>query len=420
VRTVLVVAYFFPPLGGAGVQRTLKFVKYLPEYGYRPVILTTGSRDYPASDATLLAEVPAGAAVVRARDPAILRWAALGFDYLDLRELRALASWPDGAAAWIPAATVSAIRCVRRHRPSVILSSAPPFAAHLVAWMTARAVGLPWVADFRDEFSANPHAEQRTDLVHRLNKLTEQRAVADAARVVTVADYFAIERAPEGSARRVTVVNGVDDADLGAPPAEPHSDRFRLSFVGTLYGDRDLAPVAASLRRLAERGAVDPSRCELRVVGSMWLQQAPDAGPIPVVETGYLDHAAALREMQHATVLLFYAPESSPAPSGKIFEYLAVERPILCVARRDNLAYRLVEEWSAGCGVEPSAADAIDSAIAELYRLWDAGGLSAPTGARRRVLERYSRRTLTGELATVLDAAIGAGPPWNGRPASRR
>jgi glycosyltransferase involved in cell wall biosynthesis len=418
VRTVLVIAYFFPPIGGAGVQRTLKFVRYLPEFGYRPVILTTASRAYPASDPTLLAEVPAGATVVRARDPAILRWATLGFDYLDLHQMRALASWPDDAAAWIPAATVSAMRSVRRHRPSVILSSAPPFAAHMVAWMTARATGLPWVADFRDEFSANPHAEQRTNLVHWLNRLTEQRVVADAARVVTVADYFEIERAPTGSARRFTVVNGVDDADLGEAPTVRDSDRFRLSFVGTLYGDRDLAPVAASLRRLAERGVVDPTRCELRVVGSMWLRQAPQAGPVTVVETGYLDHAAALREMQDATVLLFYAPESSPAPSGKIFEYLAAERPILCVARRDNLAFRLVEEWSAGRCVEPSAAGALDSAISELYRLWDAGELSAPIGARHRVLERYSRRTLTGELASVLDAAIEAGPPWAGRAAS--
>ncbi|MBV9000416.1 MAG: hypothetical protein JO304_15245 [Solirubrobacterales bacterium] len=419
MRTVLVLAYFFPPLGGAGVQRTLKFVKYLPEYGYWPVVLTTNSRDYPARDATLLAEVPAGVPVVRARDPAFLRWAALGFDYFDLQEMRALVSWADGAAAWIPGATVSAVRSVRRHQPSVILSSSPPFAAHVVASVTARAARLPWVADFRDEFSANPRSELRTDLVHRVNRMTERRVVADAARVVTAADYFEIESASVGSSRRVTVGNGVDDADMRDVPAEPQPDRFRLSFVGTLYGDLDLAPVAASLRRLVGRGAVDPSRCELRLVGSVWVRRKPHAD-VPVVATGYLDHAAALREMRHATVLLFYVPESSPAPSGKIFEYLASERPILCVARRDNLAYRLVEEWSAGRCVEPSGADALDSAIAELYRLWDAGELTAPIGVRRRVLERYSRRTLTGELASVLDAAIEVGPPWAGRAVSLR
>ncbi|MGN6868512.1 MAG: hypothetical protein ACTHMY_08920 [Solirubrobacteraceae bacterium] len=419
-RTVLLLTYFFPPLGGAGVQRTLKFAKYLPEFGYRPVIVTTKARDYPASDPTLLAELPGDVPVLRARDPALLRWATLGFDYLDLAGPRAVVSWPDGGAAWIPAATASALRAVRRHRPSVILSSAPPFASHLVAWMTARTTGLPWVADFRDEFSANPHAEGRTSWIDRVNRLTERRVIADAAGVVTVADYFVIEEAPLGSPRRVTVVNGVDAADLAEPSVAPDPGRFRLSFVGTLYGDRDLAPVASSLRRLAAAGTIDPARCELRIVGSMWLPAAPDAGPVAVIETGYVDHATALREMGSATVLLFYAPTSSPAPSGKIFEYLASERPILCVARRDNLASRLVEEWSAGRAAEPDAPQDIDAAIAALYRRWEAGDLPAPVGTRGRVLERYSRRTLTGELAAALDAAIEAGPPTSGRRPARR
>jgi hypothetical protein len=286
--------------------------------------------------------------------------------------------------------------------------------------MTARATGLPWVADFRDEFSANPHAEGRTSWIDRLNRVTERRVIADAAGVVTVADYFAIEEAPPGSPRRVTVVNGVDEADIADQLAAPEPDRFRLSFVGTLYGDRDLEPVVASLRRLAVAGAIDPARCELRIVGSMWLPATPDAGPVAVIETGYIDHAASLREMASATVLLFYAPASSPAPSGKIFEYLASERPILCVARRDNLAFRLVEEWSAGRAAEPDAGQDIDAAIAELYRRWEAGELAAPVGTRRRVLERYSRRTLTGKLASALDAAIEAGPPTSGRRPARR
>jgi glycosyltransferase involved in cell wall biosynthesis len=421
-RTVLLLAYFFPPLGGAGVQRTLKFARYLPEYGYRPVVVTTRSRHYPASDPTLLAELPGDVPVLRARDPAILRWATLGFDYLDLAGPRAVVSWADGAAAWIPAATALALRAVRRYRPPVILSSAPPFAAHLAAWTTARLTGLPWVADFRDEFSANPHAEGRTTLIDRLNRRTERRVIADAAGVVTVADYFMIEQAPPGSPRRVTIVNGVDEADLPRHAAPPPSDRFRLSFVGTLYGDRDLGAVVASLRRLAAAGTIDPDRCELRIVGSMWLRDAPDAGRVPVVATGYLDHAAALREMGSATVLLFYAPGSSPAPSGKIFEYLASERPVLCVARRDNLASRLVEEWSAGLTAEPDAPRDVDAAITELYRRWEGGDLPIPSGARRRVLERYSRRTLTGELAAALDSAIELGPPAraSGRPARRR
>jgi glycosyltransferase involved in cell wall biosynthesis len=408
-RNVLVIAYYFPPLGGAGVQRVLKFVKYLPENGYKPIVVTTRASDYAAKDPSLRAEVPADTPILRAADPRVLRWGAMGLDYLGLARLRALAAWPDGAAAWIPGATVCALRAVRRHRPEVIFSSAAPFSAHLVAWLTARATGIPWVADFRDEFSANPHSESRTDLVQRLSVPLERRLVADATRVVTVADYFEIEGLPAQSGRRVTLVNGVDPDDVPHGSQNGTPDRFRLSFVGTLYGDRDIAPVTSALRALAARGEIDPSRCELRIVGNMWLRQQPDAGPVPVVSTGYVSHAEAVAEMQDATVLLFYAPGSSPAPSGKIFEYLACERPILCVARRDNLAFRLVEEWSAGIGAETSDSAQIESAIAALYSRWERGELGPVPGLRDKVMARYSRRRLATELATVLDQAVESG-----------
>jgi glycosyltransferase involved in cell wall biosynthesis len=419
-RKVLVVTYFFPPLGGAGVQRMLKFVKYLPEHGFQPIVLTTRSQDYPAKDPSLLADVPNRTTINRARDPALLRWARTGFDYLDRPLLRALSGWPDEATAWIPAATICALRSVRRHRPSVILSSAPPFSAHLVAWLTARATGLPWVADFRDEFTANPRAEWRTDFVQRLNAFVERRVVPGATRVVTAADYFVISGVAADSGRRATITNGVDPADLNGPSEQRDSQRFRLSFVGTLYGDLDIAPVTRALRRLAAQGAINPSRCEVRVVGSMWLEEKPDAGEIPVTETGYVSHRDALAQMRDATVLLFYVPASSPAPSGKIFEYLACERPVLCIARRDNLAYHLVEEWAAGLAAQPSDDVAIEAAIAELYARWEAGKLAVPRDVRRRVLERYSRRKLTGELVDVLEEAVGSGVADAEREASPR
>jgi glycosyltransferase involved in cell wall biosynthesis len=409
-RKVLVISYFFPPLGGAGVQRTLKFATYLPEHGYQPVVLTTRARDYPAKDLSLLAEVRAGTPIVRALDPRVLRAATLGFDYLGLTKLRALAAWPDEASAWMAGATISAIRIVRRHRPAVIFSSAPPFSAHVVGWIAGRVTRTPWVADFRDEFSANPHAEARSDLVARMNGALERRVVAGAAKVVTVADYFEIHGAPPASLNRVTIVNGVDPADVAELPDAYTGDVFTLSFVGTLYGDRDLKPVAAALGALAARGEIDPARCELRLVGNMWLRERPDAGAVPVVSTGYVQHRTALVEMRRASALLFFAPDASPAPSGKIFEYLACERPILCVADRANLAFRLVEQWRAGPAVEPADERAIAAAISRLYRQWECGSLVVPSELRRKVLEHYSRRALTGQLADVLDNATGGVP----------
>jgi glycosyltransferase involved in cell wall biosynthesis len=408
-RKVLVIAYFFPPLGGAGVQRVLKFVKYLPERGFDPVVLTTRSSDYPARDMSLLADVPQGTPITRVPDPSLMRRARVGFDHLGFLRLRALAGWPDEAAAWIPAALVAARRIVKRHRPDVVFSSSPPFSAHLVAWLTARAAGLPWVADFRDEFTANPRAEWRTDLVQRLNLGVERHVVSSAARVVTAADYFVMPGATPS--RRLTITNGVDPEDVGGLHATQPSPRFRVSYVGTLYGDLDLAPVTSALRNLVAGGTIEPSQCELRIVGNMWLRDPPHPGDIPLVATGYVSHEQALAEMRDATVLLFYVPSSSPAPSGKIFEYLASERPILCVARRDNLAYELVTRWRVGRAVEPGDTTGIEDAIAELYGRWEAGTLAAPEQARDRVFEHYSRRKLAGVLADTFDAVVAGSRP---------
>jgi glycosyltransferase involved in cell wall biosynthesis len=407
-RHVLVLAYFFPPLGGAGVQRTLKTIKYLPAYGWRTTVVTTASQAYPVSDPSLLEEIPAGTRVVRAAEPALwgrlVRWAIMACAILRLGTLRSLVSWPDAMLAWGPFALAATLREVRRSRPDVIFSTSAPHTAHLVAWVVHRLTGIPWVTDFRDEWSNNPHGEQPS-LVRRLNRRVERAITGRAARVTVVADYFDMAGAPPD---RVAVIpNGVDEEDLAGVPAVPAEPRprLRLSHVGTLYGDRDCAPVLAALRRLVDAGRLDPADLELRIVGNDWLADLGDRVPVELSRTGYVDHLAAVGEMRQADALLFYVAPSSLAPSGKIFEYLASERPILCVAHPENLASRLVREWDAGIWAAPGDGEAIEQAVLDLVARWKAGGLDALPEVRRRTLERYSRRALAGRLADVLAEA---------------
>jgi glycosyltransferase involved in cell wall biosynthesis len=413
-RRVLVLAYFFPPLGGAGVQRTLKTLKYLPEHGWRSTVVTTASQAYPVSDPSLLDEIPSGTRVVRAAEPAVwgrlLRLVLMACDLLRLRALRGLVAWPDEMLGWGPFAFAATLREVRRSRPDVLYSTSAPYTAHLVAWGVHRVTGIPWVADFRDEWSNNPHGEQ-PPLVRRLNRLVERAITRAAARITVVADYFDMAGAPPD---HVTVIpNGVDEDDLdGVPPPAARPDRrLRLSHVGTLYGDRDCAPVLAAMRRLVDAGRLDRDDIELRIVGNDWLAGLQDRVAVGLSRTGYVDHRAAVTEMRQADALLFYVAPTSLAPSGKIFEYLASERPILCVAHPDNLAARLVREWDAGIWAAPGDGDAIERALLTLVERRRAGDLPASPEVRRRTLERYSRRALAGRLAAVLEeAAAGAQP----------
>jgi glycosyltransferase involved in cell wall biosynthesis len=410
-RRLLAVAYFFPPLGGGGVQRTLKHVKYLPDHGWEPVVLTTRFVWSPIRDATLVAEVPPGTRVIRAPELPLhlARWALQGA----LRRARlsttaaSYLGWPDEAAGWVPGATWQALRAIRREPPDVLYSTSSPVSAHLVALIASRLTGVPWVADFRDAWTRNPQGEALSGVFGRLSAWLERKVVERAQALIVVDDSVELLGVGHDDPRRVVIRNGVDPEDLPAAAEPPRNPRFRLSYVGALYGERDAAPVFAALRTLIDRRAVDPSKLEVRLVGHRALEPSIHLQRLPITQVGYVDHAAALREMTSADALLFYAPPSNRGSSGKIFEYLAAGRPILCVAGADNFAFQLVDELDAGPCAQPTDQAGIESAIEELYRRWERGDLAVNDHVRAEVLRRFSRPALAQQLATVLSNAAG-------------
>jgi glycosyltransferase involved in cell wall biosynthesis len=405
VKRVLMLAYAFPPLGGAGVQRTVKFVKYLPEHGWQPTVLTVRWSPYQMRDPSLAAELPADLRVVRAPELPLTPYLAMGLSKLGLDRARAFVTWPDNFQGWLPAAVALALREIRRARPDVLYTTSAPYVSHLAGLALHRRTGIPWVADFRDEWAANPHLQSAPPALQRWSRRAEG-AVAAKAHVVVVGDYFEVAGSRPG--HRTTIPNGVDPGDLdGLPAPAPPVDRFRLTHVGTLYGDQDCAPVLAALRRLFERGELDPARVELRVTGKVFLGEGELELPCEVSQGGYVSHREALVEMRNASALLLYVASSSLAPSGKLYEYLTSERPILCVARPDGLAHQLVRELDAGECADPGDPAAIERAIVALYRRFEAGRLDDLAGVRERTLERFSRRSLAGRLASVLERAAG-------------
>jgi glycosyltransferase involved in cell wall biosynthesis len=408
-RRVLVLAYFFPPLGGAGVQRTLKFVRHLEPLGWDATVVTTKSRLYPARDHSLLDDVPAGTRVIRTRALPLARWIGMALYRFRLRRLSAWVTWPDGGFGWAPFAVVSGLRAARRERPDVVYSSAPPQGSHLAALVIRRLTGIPWVADFRDEWSADAFRADQPRALRRLAAFVERSITSTASRVVVAADYFRLAGLPQDDPRRVEIVNGADETDFPSPPPRPPRERFVLAHVGTFYGIRDPSPVLRALERLVARGEVDGDRLEVRLVGSLWLDEfSPPAG-IRVEATGYVEHPRAVAEMCAATVLLLYVPGTSLAPSGKLFEYLASGRPVLCVASAENLASRLVRELDAGVVVDPGDEAGIEQAILTLWRRWQEDGLPDQPDVRRRALERYSRQAGAARLARVLEEVVADG-----------
>ena len=282
----------------------------------------------------------------------------------------------------------------------MIFSSASPYGGHLAAMLLSRLAGIPWVADFPDDWANSTYLRVNRGRCQPPRRA--ERAFTEAAQAIVVQrDYFRLQGEP-----RVTVItNGVDAPDIpegGEPPAD---DRFRLSFVGTLYESIHALPGDGRGAAPGGRGAIDPARFELRVVGNVLIPRFTPPNGLSLVATGYLSHEDAVDEMRRSTALLLYRPAGGLAPSRKIFEYLAVERPVLCITRLDNLAARLVTEWEAGVAADPADGEAIEAALRSLYQRWADGALVPPRGVRERVLQRYSRRELTARLAEVLGAA---------------
>jgi glycosyltransferase involved in cell wall biosynthesis len=404
-RRVLVLAYLFPPLGGAGVQRTLKFVRYLEPLGWDATVITTRSQHYPARDPSLLHEVPASTRVIRTPAIPVARWLSLGPYRLRMMRLFAYLTWPDGGIGWLPFAVAASLGKARRECPDVIYSTSTPQGGHLAALVANRLTGVPWVADFRDEWAADAFRADQPPALSRLAARLERAITRRAKRVVVAAEYFQLQGLASDDPRRVVIVNGVDEADLPEGVA-PSSDRFVLAYVGTLYGIRDPTPALHALSNLIERGQIDGELVDVRLVGSMWLEGFEAPAGIRIVETGYIEHARAVEEMCSATALLLYVPGSSLAPSGKLFEYLASGRPILCLADQANLASRLVQQWDAGVVADPHDKAQIEQAILSLWERWQEDGLPDQAEVRRRTLERYSRRANAERLAQVFEEAL--------------
>ena len=394
------------------MQRTLKYVKYLPGEGFDSTVIAGGARAYALRDRGLLHEVPSGTTVIRARALPLqqAQWKLGGAARragLSERLVDA-ALWPDGFVGWLPAAVWHGLRAVPTHRPDVIYSTSKPETAHLAALIVHRATGIPWVADFRDGWTIDPF---RVDSANRgplaeASRRLERAVLAGASYSTVVDESIELLGIHADDPRRVIIRNGIDPDDiLGVDPPPASQQRFRLSHVGTLYGARDAAPVFAAIRDLMAQGKLDRDRFEVRIVGHSDLRNV-DLDSIPVTFIDYVDHRRALVEMTDASALLFYQPPASRGSSGKIYEYLVSGRPVLCVADPSNIAYRLVDNVGGGVCADAQDVPAISRAIERLVRDWNNGGQTVAPGAREEVLRRFSRRTLTAELATVLRAAI--------------
>ena len=421
---VLVVAYYFPPSGGAGVQRPLKWVRYFPAAGVRPVVLTVRAGAYPHLDPAMLAEVPPGVEVVRtaAPDPFALYGRATGRSRGEAvaartgtvgaserpaeraaRWLRANVFVPDARVGWVPFAVARALRLHRRAPFDAVLTTGPPHSAHLVG-LALRRAGLPWLADFRDPWTQIHYtgALGRTRAAGRLDRALERAVLRAADAVVTVSEPLRRDLLALVPEARVSVVrNGFDPADFAGEPPPAADGRFELTYVGSLYAvPHALLDAAARLR-----GAMPALR--LRFVGSVpdgfaAAVEARGLGGIVAAEPA-VPHADAVGAMRRAALLLLVVEPWSYAAGvvpGKTFEYLASRRPTLGLGPPDGEAAHILRDTGGGEMIAQDDAAALDRLLRHHHAAWAAG---APAeGAATAGIAAYARPAQAAAVAAIL------------------
>ncbi|HSJ92738.1 MAG TPA: glycosyltransferase [Gaiellaceae bacterium] len=426
---LLVVAFFFPPAGGGGVQRTLKFCKYLPESGIDVHVLAPDDPKWLVRDEGLLEAIPPETTVHRApfRGPAaVLRSEAI-------RERRGLARaaaearllpvrlLPDRASMWAPAAARAALRIVRRERIDVLLTTSPPNSMHAVGAFAGSRARVPWVADFRDPWLASafrgergPHVRAKRAAETRLARAAVRRAAALTCVTETIAGELA-RFDPAAPARTTVIGNGADLDDFTAFEHR-RNERFTLVHAGSFIGSRSLEPVLTAVKELEERRPELRGTIRVRFVGDLREADRARAGALDVPhaweETGHLTYAEALRAQREADALLLLIPHASghgPAiVSGKVFEYVAARRPILAVVPPGGAAAALVRGLGGGPVADPADVTGIAAALEGLVDEWRAGGLP-DRGYPAAELAAISRRERARELAAVLERVTRAG-----------
>ena len=410
---VLLVRMYFPPAGGAGVARPTKTAGQLAELGFDVHVLAPDDSKWIARDEE--AAVPDNVTVHRARYvgprgrlPAEELHGLEGFDRLlkqaSLFSRRLLV--PDEFVTWGATAIPAARKIVLDHDVDVLLTTSPPPSLNLIGAAVKQIAGVPWVADLRDSVGANP--DRRVESVAVRLKERGQRLVAQlvarwADAVVGVTPAIADEMRDLGAKRVEVIPNGSDFEDFEGLAYEP-GERFRITHTGTFFGKRDPKPFLEALSRSGP-DVVARFVGGLRAADRQWAAERGLAGRIDVLP--HVPRRRALELQRDSEALLLLLPEAGgrgkSVPSGKIFEYLAAERPILAAVPPDGAAAQLVREAGAGIVVPPDDVDAIATALDGLVKRWRAGALDgAPL--RPDLRARLSRRARTRELANLLES----------------
>lgn len=431
MKKALIITYYWPPSGGAGVQRWLKFAKYLREFGWEPVIYTPENPESPVIDPSLEKDIPEGITILKTKifEPytAYKRFVgrkksdSIKAGFLSEKKNPSLAEkisvWirgnffiPDARMFWIKPSISFLTNYLKTHPVDAIISTGPPHSMHMIALGVKKATNLPWLADFRDPWTNIDFYQDLmlTPIADKIHRKKELAVLKNADEMVTVSLNWAKDFQQIFKRRIEVITNGYDDADFIGLDRSP-DEKFTIVHIGAMNKDRNPHKFWAAVSDLLVENPALKEKLEIKLIGSN------DHSVLTSISKSGLDRwVTTIREMPHKEVLqhtvsaqvLLLALNDTPNVSGiipgKIFEYIAANRPILCIGPENGDSAEIIRGIGAGETVDFSNKQKMMQILSGYFDLY----LKNEMNNESADFQKYTRKNLCGRIAGLLDNII--------------
>ncbi|MBI9073597.1 MAG: glycosyltransferase [Melioribacteraceae bacterium] len=430
MKKVLIITYYWPPAGGPGVQRVLKFVKYLKKNNWQPIVLTVENGSYPAIDETLIKEIPSDCKVYKcpAVEPFGLYKKFVGIKknekipthVLNKNEKAGLkqnlSRWvrsnvfiPDARIGWINNIVKYGSKIVEEEKPDVIFSSSPPHSLQLGARKLAIKTGVKWIADFRDPWTDGFWQKDlnKSKLSSSLDLSFEKKVLKSADAVIAVGKSMIDLFDTKVKNNYHIIQNGFDETDFNSVIKE-ESDKFRIKHSGSVRKMQNPKNFFPALKNLIDTDRINKDKLSVEFFGSVHpdiLQEIENHNLQDIIRVkSYVPHTKSIENIVNSDLLLLFipnTPDNKGIITGKIFEYLRTKNTILGLGPKDGDAAEILN--NTGCGKMFEYPDNLEDFIFENYRNWLD---KKNTTIDDKVINEYSREAGTEKLVSVMNKII--------------
>tara|TARA_B100000963_G_scaffold9865_1_gene7744 strand:- start:1275 stop:2561 length:1287 start_codon:yes stop_codon:yes gene_type:complete len=427
MKRVLIITYYWPPSGGAGVQRWLKFVKYLRSFNWEPIVFTIENGEFPVLDYDLNKEIPDGVEVLKvpAWEPYKMYKLFSGKNKTDginsgfLSEkkgssfVESLSKWirgnlfiPDARKFWIKPANQFLNHYLQNNAIDVIISSGPPHSTHLIGLSLKNKFQIPWLSDFRDPWTNIDFYKdlKLTKIADQKHKKLENDVLVQSDIVLTIGKQLSKELKTLGAKRVEIIENGFDPQDFLDDTNHELDEKFSIAHIGSFTPSRNHLVLWKALSHLVDEQEEFKSKLEIKLIGKVdysVLQSIKDFGlDTYLKKIEYVSHSEVIKHQKTSKLLLLMVnntPNAKGIVTGKVFEYMASKRPILAIGPKDGDLGEILTQTSSGIVCDYDNVENLSSTIWRIFK---------DDTKFENNISLYSRVELTEKLVNLLNEVI--------------